>query len=254
MKMRSEQQKLHWQHQKVEKQAKTCQNQQNAKNSGEPAQHEPHSITSQRTDARFIYLYIYRYRYRWLFSSLWPCGAPSARSGQGQPSEMRVPGCAACSGVRIFILWQCFVRLRSRHAGCWWMVLSIVLYMVLSDTLADRCMARRQQVRWKGCFTFTYFYWDFSGLLQVGLFLVAVHVIFPFVFCLWEGAGISSKKVPKVRKDFIHTGRQTKNATEDESNLQTHACKLVFTNTRQQATMSDNRKTKTQVKKYRRIS
>ena len=146
------------------------------------------------------------------------------------------------------------VRLRSRHAGCWWMVLSMVLYMVLSDTLADRCMARRQQVRWKGCFTFTYLYWDFSGLLQVGLFLVAVHVIFPFVFCLWEGAGISSKKVPKVRKDFIHTGRQTKNATEDESNLQTHACKLVFTNTRQQATMSDNRKTKTQVKKYRRIS
>ena len=67
-------------------------------------------------------------------------------------------------------------------------------------------------------------------------------------FCLWEGAGISSKKAPKVRKDFIHTGRQTKNATEDESSLQTHACKLVFTNTRQQATMSDNRKTKTQVK------
>ena len=116
MKMRSKQQKLHWQHQKVEKQAKTCQNQQNAKNSGEPAQHEPHSITSQRTDAVFIYIYIDRY------SSLWPCGAHSARSGQGQPSEMRVPGCAACSGVRIFILWQCFVRLRSRHAGCWWMV------------------------------------------------------------------------------------------------------------------------------------
>ena len=47
----------------MEKQAKTCQNQQNAKNSGEPAQHEPHSITSQRTDARFIYLYIYLYIY-----------------------------------------------------------------------------------------------------------------------------------------------------------------------------------------------
>ena len=59
------------------------------------------------------------------------------------------------------------------------MVLSIALYMVLSDT----------QVRWKGCFTFTYFYWDFSGLLQVGLFLVAVHVIFPFVVRIWETAG-----------------------------------------------------------------
>ena len=57
--------------------------------------------------------------------------------------------------------------------------LLMVLYMVLSDILADRYRARRQQVRWKGCFTLTYFYWDFSGLLQVGLFLVAVHVIFP---------------------------------------------------------------------------
>ena len=55
----------------------------------------------------------------------------------------------------------------------------MVLYMVLSDILDDRCVARRTQVRRKGCFTFTYFYWDFSGLLQVGLFLVAVHVIFP---------------------------------------------------------------------------
>ena len=47
------------------------------------------------------------------------------------------------------------------------MVLSMVLYMVLSDTLADRCMARRQQARWKGCFTFTYLWlatsWFVSG-------------------------------------------------------------------------------------------
>ena len=67
--------------------------------------------------------------------------------------------------------------------------LLMVLYMVLSEILADRYMARRQQVRWKGCFTLTYFYWDFSGLLQVGLFLVAVHVIFPFVVRIWERAG-----------------------------------------------------------------
>ena len=35
------------------------------------------------------------------------------------------PGCAAFSGVQIFILWQCFVRLQSRpvaDVGCWWMV------------------------------------------------------------------------------------------------------------------------------------
>ena len=152
---------------------------------------------------------------------------------------------AAC-GSSFYGSVLCAFGLGMLDADGW--CLLMVLYMVLSDTLADRSMARRQQVRWKGCFTFTYFYWDFSGLLQVGLFLLAVHVIFPFAFCLGEGAGISSKKVPKVRKDFIHTGRQTKNATEDESNLQTHACNLVFTNTRQQATMSDNRKTKKQVK------
>ena len=33
------------------------------------------------------------------FSSLFSCGAHSARNGQGQTSELRVPGCAACSGM-----------------------------------------------------------------------------------------------------------------------------------------------------------
>ena len=41
--------------------------------------------------------------------SLFPCGA-SSRNGQGQPSEMRVRGCAACSGVQISILKLRFVR------------------------------------------------------------------------------------------------------------------------------------------------
>ena len=98
------------------------------------------------------------------------------------------------------------------------MVLSMVLYMVLSDTLADRCMARRQQVRWKGCFTLTYFYWDFSGLLQVGLFLVAVHVIFPFVLYLAKN-GETQEGGEGAEKDSMHTSRHRKNATEDDSNL-----------------------------------
>ena len=166
------------------------------------------------------------------FSSLFPCGAHSACNVQGSPLKCESQGVlrlAAC-GSSFYGSVLCAFSL-----GLWQMLdadgwcLLMVLYMVLSDTLADRSMARRQQVCWKGCFTFTYFYWDFSGLLQVGLFLVAVHVIFPFVFCLWEGAGISSKKVPKVRKDFIHTGRKRKNATEDESNLHTHACKQMKT-------------------------
>ena len=56
----------------------------------------------------------------------------------------------------------------------------------------------------------------------------ACYLSFRFL-SFWEGAGISSKKVPKVRKDFIHTGRKRKNATEDESNLHTHACKQMKT-------------------------
>ena len=66
------------------------------------------------------------------------------------------------------------------------------------------------------------------------------------LFVFGKERGISSKKMTKARKDFIHKSRQRKNATEDESNLPhmlasrwkqpaTHACKLVFTNTRQAA-------------------
>ena len=160
------------------------------------------------------------------------------------------------------------------------------------------------------------------GSLQAGLFLLAVHIVLPFLVYLqrsrrlkaeaWRRRGnaacmmfssyilllgllwlatswfisiyfwwlcmlsflslfvfgkeqrISSKKMTKARKDFIHKSRQRKNATEDESNLPhmlasrwkqpaTHACKQVFTNTRQQATKSDNKQTKNQVKNNRWI-
>ena len=144
-----------------------------------------HSITSTA-------LKVERQMVHDFFSSLFSCGAHSARNGQGHTSELRVPGCAACSGMWVFIYGCVFCAF---GLGLWQMLdadgwcLLMVLYMVLSDILADRYMARRQQVRWKGCFTLTYFYWDFSGLLQVGLFLVAVHVIFPFVVCIWERAG-----------------------------------------------------------------
>ena len=126
------------------------------------------------------------------FSSLFPCGAHSACNVQGSPLKCESQGVlrlAAC-GSSFYGSVLCAFSL-----GLWQMLdadgwcLLMVLYMVLSDTLADRSMARRQQVRWKGCFTFTNFYWDFSGLLQVGLFLVAVHVIFPFVVRIWERAG-----------------------------------------------------------------
>ena len=220
-----------------------------------------HSITSTA-------LKVERQMLHDFFSSLFSCGAHSACNGQGHTSELRVPGCAACSGMMRHVslhLWLCFLRLRSRpvaDVGCWWMV---PVDGALHGVVWDRYMARRQQVRWKGCFTLTYFYWDFSGLLQVGLFLFIsgglCMLSFLSLFVFGKERRISSKKMTKARKDFIQKSRQRKNATEDESNLPhmlasrwkqpaTHACKLVFTNTRQQAAiMSDNRKTKNQVKK-----
>jgi hypothetical protein len=39
------------------------------------------------------------------------------------------------------------------------------------------------------------------------------------LFVFGKERGISSKKMTKARKDFIHKSRQRKNATEDESNL-----------------------------------
>ena len=84
------------------------------------------------------------------FSSLFPCGAHSARNGHGQPSEMRVQGVlrlAAC-GSSFYGSVLCAFSL-----GLWQMLdadgwcLLMVLYMVLSDILAERRMARRTQVR-----------------------------------------------------------------------------------------------------------
>ena len=119
-----------------------------------------------------------------LFSSLFPCGAHS-RSGQASPKD-----------------------------GLWWWCSA----WCVSDLLAGRCVARRTQARWKACFTLTYFHWDFSGLLQVGLFLVAAHVIFPFVFWYLGKSGLSqattwrghrrfhpSKKMPPKMKATCHT-------------------------------------------------
>ena len=202
------------------------------------------------------------------FSSLFPCGAHSACNVQGSPLKCESQGVlrlAAC-GYSFYGSVLCAFSL-----GLWQMLdadgwcLLMVLYMVLSHTLADRSMARRQQVCWKGCFTFTYFYWDISGLLQVGLFLVAVHVIFPFVFCLFgreresqarrcrRCGKTSSIQAERERMPLKMKATCTHMLASRWKQPATHACKQVFTNTRQQATMSDNRKTKNQVKNNRWI-
>ena len=75
----------------------------------------------------------------------------------------------------------------------------MVLYMVLSDILAERRMARRTQVRCKGCFTFTGASLADSGLLQVGLFLWWLCMLSFLSFCIWQRTG-KLKKVAKARR------------------------------------------------------
>ena len=158
-----------------------------------------------------------------LFSSLFPCGAHSARNGQGQTSELRVPGCAACSGMWAFIYGcaSCTFAL-----GLWQMLdadgwcLMMVLYMVLSDILAERRMARRTQVRWKGCFTFIGASLADSGLRQNGLFLWWLCMLSFLSFCIWQRRGKLKREGGEgAEKDSMHTSRHRKNATEDDSNL-----------------------------------
>ena len=187
-----------------------------------------------------------------LCSSLFPCGAHSARNGQGQTSELRVPGCAACSGMWVFIcgcvsctfslgLWQVL------DADGW--CLMTVLYMVLSDILAERRMARRTQVRWKGCFTFTGA--SLADFLAPSWFVsvVAVHVIFPFVLYL-EKNGETQARRWRRRGERQHAYEQEKKKCHIRwQQPATHARKLDFTSTRQQASMSE-RNIKNQVRKY----
>ena len=184
-------------------------------------------------------------------SSLFPCGAHSARNGQGQTSELRVPGCAACSGMWVFIcgcfsctfglgLWQVL------DADGW--CLMTVLYMVLSDILAERRMARRTQVRWKGCFTFTGASLADSGLRQVGLFLWWLCVL---SFLSFFGKERGNSRRWRRRGERQHAYEQTqKKCHRRWQQPATHARKLDFTSTKQQTSMSDNRNIKNQVQKY----
>ena len=55
-------------------------------------------------------------------------------------------------------------------------------------------------------------------MLQVGLFLVAVHVIFPFVFGIWEREGYL-KQEGDEGTERLHPSRRRQNATEEDNNL-----------------------------------
>ena len=150
--------------------------------------------------------------------------------------------------------------------GLWQMLdadgwcLLMVLYMVLSDTLADRSMARRQQVRWKGCFTFTYLWLATSWFVSGGC---ACYLSIRCSYLgksgesqarRWQRRGkTSSIKAERERMPLKMKATCKHMLASRWKQPATHACKQVFTNTRQQATKSDNKKTKNQVKNNRWI-
>ena len=109
--------------------------------------------------------------------------------------------------------------------------------MVLSDTLADRCMARRQQVRWKGCFTFTYLWLATSWFVSGGC---ACYLSFRFFVSGRERESQARRRRRCGKTSSIQADKQRMPLKMKA------ACKHMLA--RQQATMSDNRKTKTQVK------
>ena len=198
-----------------------------------------HSITSTA-------LKVERQMVHDFFSSLFSCGAHSARNGQGHTSELRVPGCAACSGMWVFIYGCVFCAF---GLGLWQMLdadgwcLLMVLYMVLSET---GIWHRDSKSAGKDALLLHTFTGTSLACYKLVCFWWLCMLSFLSLFVFGKERGISSKKMTKARKDFIHKSRQRKNATEDESNLPhmlasrwkqpaTHACKLVFTNTRQAA-------------------
>ena len=104
---------------------------------------------------------------------------------------------AACESL-FTALFTCVVC--TFGLGLWQMLdadglcLMMVLYMVLSDILAERCLARRTQACWKGCFTLTGASLADSGLLQVGVFPVAVHVICPLGWYLGKSGETHARR------------------------------------------------------------
>ena len=171
-----------------------------------------HSIKSQKTDVIWFIFFLVSL---WSsFCTQWP---------RGRPLSCESPGCAACSGMRAFIYGcaSCTFAL-----GLWQMLdadgwcLMMVLYMVLSDILAERRMARRTQVRWKGCFTFIGASLADSGLRQNGLFLWWLCMLSFLSFCIWQRRGKLKREGGEgAEKDSMHTSRHRKKATEDDSNL-----------------------------------
>ena len=178
------------------------------------------------------------------------------------------PGCAAFSGVRIFILWQCFVRLQSRpvaDVGCWWMVSvdgalhGVVWYSCWqvygTETASllgkDALLLHTFTGTSLACYKLVCFWW-LCMLSFLSFFVFGRERVSQARRCRRCGK-TSSIQADKQRMPLKMKATCKHMLASRWKQPATHACKQVFTNTRQQATKSDNKKTKNQVKNNRWI-
>ena len=155
------------------------------------------------------------------FCTQWPKAALLTCESQG---ALPVAACESLS-TALFTCVVCTFGL-----GLWQMLdadglcLMVVLYMVLPDILAERCLARRTQACWKGCFTLAGASLADSGLLQVGLFPVAVHVICPLGWYLGKSGETQARRRRRRGKTAsIRADREQKCHRHDTKLPHTHA-------------------------------
>ena len=150
-------------------------------------------------------------------------------------------GCASCTFA--LGLWQ----MLDANGWCLMMVLysGVVWYSCWTAYGKENASPLKRML---------YFHWGFSGWLWLApkwfVSVVAVHVIFPFVLYLAKKGETQARRWRR-RGERQHAYEQTqKKCHRRWQQPATHARKLAFTSTRQQASMSDSRNIKNQVQKY----
>ena len=186
-------------------------------------------------------------------SSLFPCGAHSARNGQGQTSELRVPGCvlrvAACESSFVAVFRAPSVSACSRFwmlmDGVWWWCSTwcCLIFLLNGVWQGERKSAEKDALFSLGLL------WLTLACAKLVCFCggCACYLSFRFVF----GKERGNSRRWRRRGERQHAYEQTqKKCHRGWQQPATHARKLDFTSTRQQTSMRDNRNIKNQVQKY----